>query len=217
MPNLPLALLLSAAAALLAGQAPSRAQSVDPSQLPAKDAHQGLLIAVSPDVTADSSKAAFGKHTPYDVGILGLNVYFKNDSELPIHIDLHTVRLFIGQGEQRQKLEALPPDTVADLVLMVGDRDPTTERRSPVPSAKPRSKGKEWDDLDSALRAASMSRDVLPAHATTHGYFFFDIDHQFDSLSNARLDIPDLAFTPGNNALFFFQIDLSPALAPASK
>ncbi len=171
---------------------------------------------MSPDITADSSKAAFGKHTPYDAGILGLNVYFKNDSDLPIHIDLHTVRLFIGQAEQRQKLEALPADSVADIVLMVGDKDPT-QRRSPVPIAKPKSKGKDWDDLDSALRTASMSRDVLPAHATTHGYFFFDIDHQFDSLSDARLDIPDLAFTPGNDALFFFQIDLSPALAPAGK
>ena len=119
-------------------------------------------------------------------------------------------------GEHNRAKSAPVHLTVADMVLMVGDKDPT-QRRSPVPTAKPRSKGKDWDDLDAVLRSASMSRDVLPAHATTHGYFFFDVAHQFDSLSSARLDIPDLAFTPGNDALFFFQIDLSPALAPASK
>ena len=86
--------------------------------LPAKDAHQGLLIAVKPDITAESSRAVFGKRTPYDVGLLGLEVYFKNDNDAPIRIDLSTVRLLIGApGDQRQKLEAASADDVTDLVL----------------------------------------------------------------------------------------------------
>jgi hypothetical protein len=218
MPNLTLRLALSVATALLAAQTPLPAQQVDPTALTAKDSHQGLLIAVNPDITADSSRAAFGKHTPYDAGILALDVYFRNDNNEPVHIDLSTVRLFFGaSGEQRQKLEPLPPDTVADLALMLPDKDPTTTRRSPIPSAFPKSKGKDWNELDTLLRSKTMTRDVVPAHATVHGYLFFDIGHQFDSLSNGRLDIPDLSFTADNAALFFFQIELAPAVAPPNR
>jgi hypothetical protein len=216
MRNFAIGFALSFAAVLLSAQAPQRGPQprpqIDPSTLPAKDSHQGLLIALKPDITAESSKAVFGKHTPYDAGILGVDVYFKNDSDAPIHIDLHTVRLFVGDGEQRQKLGQLAPDQVADLVLMIAQRDPTSTRRTPLPRATLKSKGKDWNELDAVLRSSAMSRDVLPSHSTTHGYFFFDIGNQFDALANSRFDIPDLLFTPTGEALFFFQIDLAPAL-----
>ena len=99
---------------------------------------------------------------------------------------------------------------------MIAERDPTATRRSPVPRAVLKSKEKDWNELDAVLRSSAMSRDVLPAHSTTHGYFFFDIGSQFDALANSRLDIPDLLFTPTGEALFFLQIDLAPAVAPTA-
>ena len=186
-----------------------RAQAVDPAILPARESHQGLLIAVRPDITVERSRARFGKRTPFEAGILGLDVYFRNDNGVPIRINLDEVRLLIGRrGDRPQKLEPLFPREVADLMLKTG-KEPTIRRRSPLPGLGGTS-NKEWDTLHALLSSAAMSSDVLPPHSTTHGYFYFDMNHQFDLLSNARLDIPDLAFMLNNEALFFFQIDLSP-------
>jgi len=207
------------ATALLAAQPPAlpqeqRPQPFDPAALPAHDEHQGLLIAVSPD-TQDASKAKFGKNNPFDRGVLGLQVYFKNESAAPIRINLSTVRLLIGRpGSEvpRQNLDPLRPDEVADRVLGTPSKDPTL-RRSPVPrvpTGKP-NRSKEWNELDSLVRSAILSTDVLPPQTTTRGYFFFDLDYKFDYLSNARLEIPDLSFMLDNKALFFFEIDLAPA------
>ena len=203
----PVLLGVALAAAFFAAHPDARAQTVDPATLPAHDSHQGLLIAVSPDITAERSKAKFGKHTPYEGGILGLDVYFRNDNDAPIRINLDEVRLFIGApGDRPQKLEPLSHQEVADLLLKPG-KDPTVRVRSPLPKLGGPSQNKEWTALDSLLSSAAMSSDVLAPHATTHGYFYFDVNRQFSWLSNARLDIPDLAFMLNNKALFFFQID----------
>ena len=57
-----------------------------------------------------------------------------------------------------------------------------------------------------------ISSDIVGPRATVRGFLFFDVNHQYDSLRNARLDVPDLAFMVNNEALFFFQIGLAPAL-----
>src|SRR5262245_37012797 len=92
-------LLLCLALLLLAARSEAWGQKVDPAVLPARESHQGLLIAVSADVTAERSKAKFGKRTPYEAGVLGLDVYFRNDNDAPIRINLEEVRLFIGSPD----------------------------------------------------------------------------------------------------------------------
>ena len=44
-----------------------------------------------------------------------------------------------------------------------------------------------------------------------HGFFYFDVNHHYDWLSNARFYVPDLSFMLDNKALFFFEIDLAAA------
>ena len=73
------------------------------------------------------------------------------------------------------------------------------------------SRNKDWQELDGKLRSVSMTTDVLPPHSTTHGFFYFDIDHRYDWLSNARFEVPDLSSMLDNKALFFFEVDLAPA------
>ncbi len=107
------------------------AGSVDPASLPARDSHQGLLIAADPYTTADRYKAKFGKRTPYDGGILAIEVFVRNDNDLPIRINLKTTQLLIGApGEARQRLDPLSPEDVADRVL-AKEKDPTP--RFPIP------------------------------------------------------------------------------------
>ncbi len=63
--------------------------------------------------------------------------------------------------------------------------------------------------MTTTLRSVGLSTDVLPPHATTHGFLFFDLNHQFDAIHNSHLYIPDLAFMTDKKALFFFEIDLA--------
>jgi hypothetical protein len=200
--------------AFLSFTVPARAQA-DPATLPAHDTHQMLLIAAKPYTMAGESKEKFGKHTPYEGGILAIDVYFRNDNDAPIRINLQTVQLRIGEPHgQRQKLDPLSAEDVANRTLLKGDKDPTAPRLPhPLPGELPKTgRGKDWDEFDSALRSAAMSSDVLPPHATTHGFFYFDVARHFDWLPDATLDVSDLAFMTTKQALFFFEIDLAPAI-----
>jgi len=201
------------AAVPLSAQAPSSGAPSDVAALTAHDAHQGLLVAADPYVPVTRYKAKFGKRSPDEAGVVAIDVYFRNDSESPIRLNLDTVVLLISApGESKQKLEPLAPEDVADMVILKNRPDPTTKRRLPLPlpAGVPKSgKGKAWDEFAGTLRSAAMPTDVLPPHATVHGFFYFDIDHHYDWLSNARLDVPDLVFMLDKKALIFFDVDLS--------
>ena len=203
-----LAFCLSACALYAQNSTTSKATAVDPASLPAKDAHQGLLIAVDPYTSAERYKAKFGKRTPYDGGILAMDVFFRNDNDAPIRINLKTMQLLIGApGEARQRLDPLSPEEVADRVLSK-EKDPSP--RAPIPRiGPPRPKhDKSWEEFTENVRSAAIATDLLPPHATTHGFVYFDVAHHYESLANARFDVPDLAFMNDSKPIFFFQIEL---------
>jgi len=191
-----------------------RAQT-DPASLPAHDAHQGFLVAVNPYLSAEQSKSKFAKHTPYEGGILALEVYLRNDNDSPVRVNLTTIRLVVnGPGDPRQRLEPLSPEDVADRTLLKQGKDPSQQRpRLPFPgrTGKP-NRDKEWEEFAGAVRSAAMPSEVIAPHGTTHGFFYFDVDHHFDLLSKARFDVPDLFFMADKKPLFFFQVDLAPAI-----
>ena len=188
---------------------PARTPPVDPASLPARDSHQGLLIAADPYTSADRYKEKFGKRTPYEGGIIAIDLFFRNDNDLPIRINLKTIQLLLNvPGYSRQRLEPLSTEDVADRVL-AKPKDPTP--RFPVPrvGAPPRKHDKNWEEFAGDVRSAALATDLLPPHATTRGLVYFDIDRHYDWIANGRLEIPDLAFMNDPKPLFFFEIDLS--------
>src|SRR5713101_934362 len=66
--------------AALAAALPQAPPQIDPATLPARDVHQGMLIAADPYTDEARSKAKFGKKNPVDSGILALEVYLRNDT-----------------------------------------------------------------------------------------------------------------------------------------
>ncbi len=51
---------------------------VDPLTLPTRDTHQNLTVAADAYVSADRySKTLFGKTSPYEAGIVAINVYLQ--------------------------------------------------------------------------------------------------------------------------------------------
>jgi len=203
-----------AAAVTASGQnsaKPATAALPDPASLPARDSHQGLLVAADPFTSADRYREKFGKHTPYEGGIIAIDLFFRNDNDSPIRINLKTMQLQVAApGQSRQRLEPLSPEDVADRVL-AKPKDPTP--RFPVPRVgAPRSPhNKDWEEFAADVRAAALNTDLLPPHATTHGLVYFDIDRHYDWISSARVEVPDLAFMNDPKPLFFFEIDLGPA------
>jgi|HubBroStandDraft_2_1064218.scaffolds.fasta_scaffold199239_2 hypothetical protein len=188
----------------------------NPLSLPARDAHQNLTVAADPYLSATRyKKEVFGKKSPYDAGIVAIDVYLKNDNDLPIRVNPETVELIISQpGQDRQRLGALSPEDVADRALLTGNSNVKAPRRLPIPIPIPSSGSrhtKEWTEMTTALRAVALGTDLLGPHSTTHGFLFFDLDHDFGAIHNSRLYIPDLTFMTTHQALFFFEIDLADA------
>jgi hypothetical protein len=206
-----LAVWAGAAAAQGQASAPARTTSPDPASLP-HDSHQGLLIAADSYTSADRYKGKFGKHSPYEGGIIAIDLLFRNDNDLPVRLNLKTMQLLVTvPGQSRQRLNPLSPEEVADLVL-AKPKDPTP--RFPVPRiGAPRSRhNKEWEEFAANVREAGLNSDLLPPHATTHGFVYFDVDRHYDWIADARVEVPDLAFMNNPKPLFFFEIDLaSPA------
>jgi hypothetical protein len=185
----------------------------DPSAMPAHDVHQDLIIGADPYISATRYKGTFGKKSPYDAGIAAIDVYFRNDNERPIRLNIDTIELIISiPGENRQRLGPLAAEDVADRALLKADANPSPRRPFPFPRLSSNSgKGKAWQEMVTSLRSVALGTDVLPPHATTHGFLFFDMNHNFDAVRQSHLYIPDLAFMADNKALFFFEIDLAPA------
>jgi len=184
----------------------------DPMSLPTRDAHQNLTVVADPYLRAVRyKKEVFGKDSFYNAGIVAIDVYFRNDNDLPIRLNLSTIQMVISQpGQDRQRLGPLSPEDVADRTLLTANSNIRQHRPFPFPTA-PSGSGhsKDWVSMTTTLRSVALGTDVLPPHATTHGFLFFDMSHDFSAVRMSHLYIPDLSFMTDNKALFFFEIDLA--------
>jgi hypothetical protein len=180
-----------------------------PMALHTRDSHQDLLIVADPYVTAERYTAPFGKNSPFAAGIAGIDVYFRNDNNAPIRLNLNTIKLVVSMpGEERQRLAPLSPEEVANRALLKANANPKVPRPFPFPNGGGNGKGKAWNEMDMLLRSLAVPTDVLPPHETTHGFLYFDLNHDFKAIQHAHLYIPDLSFMTDKKALFFFEIDL---------
>jgi hypothetical protein len=204
-------LKLLAIAMLLPLGASGQSAPADPMSLPTRDTHQNLTIVADPYTRAARySKEVFGKNSFYNAGIIAIDVYFKNDNDAPIRLNPDTIQLVISEpGLDRQRLGALSPEEVANRTLLTATSDIHTHRPFPFPSAPSGGgRSKDWMEMTTTLRSVALGTDVLPPHATTHGFLFFDLNHDFSAIHNSHLYIPDLSFMTDKKALFFFEIDL---------
>ncbi len=193
-------------------QSPAPSGPLDPATLPNHDKHEGLLIAADPYTDVERSKQTFGKDDPAKGGIVPIDVYFRNDTDQALRIELSTIRLEVDPpDEDHQKVAALSVKEVAVLVVHPrGPADPTvTRNRLPVPIPMPKH-DKAVEKAAAALQAFAFDSDVLPPHSTLHGFFFFDLGRDMSMMRYAELYIPDVSIMNGNKLLMFFDIPLQP-------
>jgi hypothetical protein len=185
----------------------------DPAKLRAHDLHQDLLVAADPWADPEDYKAKFPKKSPFDAGVIAIDIYFRNDGATPIQINLSTIRLTVAfEGQSEQNLPPLKPAEVANYMLAKDPGDPA-KRRIPLPGhggAVSKEMQKAIDDL----RALQLDSDLVPPHGMVHGLFYFDLGGHFDWISNCRVYVPDLKQMETNKALFFFDVQLYRSRVP---
>jgi hypothetical protein len=206
---------LAPVALALFSQARAQVQpNADPASWAARDSHQNVTVAVKALTSEADYKARFTGHTPYEAGIVALDVYIRNDNDKPVRLKLDTIRIFVDRsGQPSQPLDALAPEDVADRVVL---KKPSDIRgpRLPVPIGRTPSsnRSKDWQEFAAQIRRSSFPSDVVGPHSTVRGFVFFDVNRRYDSLREARLEIPDIAFMVNSEPLFFFEVDLAPAI-----
>jgi hypothetical protein len=171
-----------------------------------------MTISALPWTDPGLYKTKFSKKSPFASGVLAVQVSFRNDSDEAIKIDLTRIRLSVRIDEEnQQQLARLNSEEVADATLKVGAKDPT-KRRNPLPLPRigvNTGPDKNWQTLQREAQDAGVPTNVIAPHSTVAGLLYFDIQGQLDLLGTARLYVPDLVFMSKNQALLYFEIDLS--------
>ena len=174
------------------------------------DSHEGLTIAADPWLSLERYKQSFPKKSPYAAGILAIKMTLRNDSTESIRVGIERIRLNLTfDDNNRQELPALTSEQLADSVLHPRVKNPS---RSRLPLPLPSSAGgrdKKWEEYQKLAEDNGLHAGVIAPHSTVEGLLYFDLQNQFDLLANARLYIPDLVALEKNQALMYFDIDLS--------
>jgi hypothetical protein len=176
------------------------------------DSHEGMTVGVDPWTNASRYKEKFPKKSPFSGGVVALHVSFRNDTDKGMRVDLQRIRLLVQVSEdERQQLEPLSPDDVADTVLLKeSGKDPTKRRIPlPVPIGKPKpGRDAKWTDFRDACQNAAVPSSVIAAHGAVEGLVYFDLRGEVDLLQTARLYVPNLVTMGDNQPISFFDIDL---------
>lgn len=185
----------------------------DPLALAAKDQHQGFLVAASPCSDAKASKEKLGNVDAFKAGLLPVEVYFRNDTKEPVHVDLSTIRLDIDTPNgQRLHLVSLSLEQTASEIAHPKGASAPSARRFPPILGVPIRDSKQRDVLNK-LQPLVFQTDVVAPGATVHGFVFFDLNHDYDLVSFASLYVPDVKSVASSEAMIYFEVPFKNASA----
>jgi len=207
-----LAVVVVVACGILLGR-PATGQQAKPLRTSILDAHEGVTIGVEPWTQASRYKERFPKKSPFAVGIVALKLSIRNDNDEAVKLTLRRIRLLVQlDAENRQELEALTADDVADAVMLrQSGKDPTARRLPiPLPINRPKpTRDKNWEEFRGDCQNAGIPSGVIGAHSTMEGLVYFDLRGELDLLQTARLYVPDLQKMTSQEAISYFDIDFS--------
>ena len=176
------------------------------------DSHEGVTISLDPWTTASRYKEKFPKKSPFAGGVIAIHVRIQNDNDQGIRVNPETIRLLVQIDEEnRQELEPLAPDDVADDVMLKDNgKDPTARRNPlPIPVGKPRpSRDANWTAMRDACQNAAIPSKVIGGHSFVEGLVYFNLRGEVELLQTARLYLPSLTNMGSNQPISYFDIRL---------
>jgi hypothetical protein len=228
MPRVYYSLMLKIAAFLLlaglvfSAYSQTAQQPAKSSRLQYTDSHEGMTIGVDPWTTPNRYKEKFPKKSPLTGGVVALQVNFRNENEKGVRVDLQRMRLIVQVDEDnRQELEPLSPDDVADTVLLKQSAKDPTLHRSPLPIptvGKPKTSARDakWTEFRDTCQNAAVPSSVIAAHGSVEGLVYFDLRGEMELLQTAHLYVPNLLMMDSKEPISFFEIDLAHGGAAAN-
>jgi hypothetical protein len=174
-----------------------------------QDKHEGITLSVDAYTRAARAKEKFGKANPLAVGILPVEVFFKNESSLPVKLDMDTIQLEIRPNpgsDKHQDLDWLEPVQVATAVAHPKGPSEPKARRFPIGISLP--KDDKRDKMLEILKPMILNSDIIPPAGTIHGFLFFDVAGRIPAPGEASLYVPDLTIATSNKPLMFFEVPL---------
>lgn len=180
-----------------------------PSAWAAKDTHEGFTVAADAYSDAARSKDKFAKADPYKAGVLAVDVFLKNDTAYPVHVDLSTVRLDVDSPDgQRLHLPSLSLGEAAkEIAHPKGPSLPTPHR---FPSLGAPGEDGKARDVEAKLQLLALQADVVPPNGTLRGFVFFDVSGEFSVVSYASLYVPDVKSVASDSGMIYFDVPLAP-------
>ena len=198
-----LALCMSIAAALVADKAPAADKDQKFSAAPAASyaAHQTnakVIIGVEPFVSGEKVRAAFGRHNPYDQGVLPILVVVQNDSPRTIRLEQIKVEYIPPHGG---KVASTP---AADVKYLSGARRPEV---MVGPTGAPKIRKRKNSLSGWEIEGRAFAAKMLPPGESASGFFYFQTGMQRD----ARVYITGLTEADTGKELFYYEIPLEAA------
>jgi hypothetical protein len=190
--------------------------TADPIAALAHDHHDGLTVLADPYTEKARGKEKFGKANPLDAGILPVEIFLRNETNEPIHVDISTIQLEVKlRAGGRQEIDWLPPEDVAGLVAHPGGVTPSNQKRIagiPLPSGD-----KKTDKLAEILRPFTLDADVVPPMGALHGFLYFNVNNEMSLADTAVLYVPDASVVASKKPLMFYEVRFGkPPAAPAN-
>jgi hypothetical protein len=169
------------------------------SSYPNKQSSEQVTVAADVYETGDKVKTAFGKHSPYDSGVLPVLVVIANDSDKAINVDHLKVEYIAPGGE---KVAATPAQ---DLRFLRGASRPGVNPAPlPIPGIPQTTRGKKNPLSDWQIEGRAFAAKVIPPHDSASGFFYFQTGHR----SNSKLYLSGIMVPATGKELFYFEVPL---------
>ena len=166
---------------------------------PFKQTSEGVTIAADVYETGDKVNEAFGKHNPYDSGVLPILVVIENHTGKAIRVERLDVEYEMpGHG----RVEATP---AAELKYIHGARRPNANP-SPIPGLPGVGGHKQSPLAEWQIEGRAFTAKMIPPGDSASGFFYFQTGHR----SGSSLYISGLSDASSGHDLLFFEIPLAP-------
>jgi hypothetical protein len=200
------AILLAGASVQAQANSPPRPAAQADDSLP-HDRHEGLSVSADAYSDPGRAKEKFGKSAdPLPLGILPVEVFLRNETNQPMHVDLSTIQLDVhphGGGRDDDIDWMSVHDVAASVAHPHGPAAPQSRR---FPVGLPSSGDKKADKVADVLGPLALDSDIIPPMGMIHGFLFFDLGNDISLAETASVYVPDVTIVPSQKALMFFEV-----------